>query len=99
MINSRSSIPLTQGKTYRLSGWIKLGSEDETINIGVKQMDGNNASAGYVWKIINGPEEWTHYEMQFIASEETRAVQVIFFMDRNNVKPVWMDDFRLEIVE
>ena len=95
VFNSRERLPVMQDTTYRLSWWAKLGSDEDSASIGIRETDDD-----LEWKHFTNQSGWTRYEMEFTPTDPTtKYIQVFGYIGRNNSEPVWYDDFRFEIIE
>jgi hypothetical protein len=91
--DNKWSIPVTAGKEYVLSGWIKNSSSAGAVELGIRQVDAAGGTVGsYTWtKTINN-SDWTRYEVIFVASPQTKTVQAYFKANQTVNGPAWADD-------
>lgn len=98
-LHSLAEIDITPGKTYKLSGWVKIGSPDDKAQIGVREIDTENSTVKYDLKTVKSDNsEWARYEMEFVPTSETQSVAV-YLVKIGDAAPVWFDDLRIEEID
>ncbi|MCU6710829.1 carbohydrate binding domain-containing protein [Paenibacillus sp. J5C_2022] len=90
-------IPVTPGRAYILTGWIKNSAAIGSAALGVRQVDANQISVVYNWFEVGPDSDWTKVTGSFVPLSQTTAVQVYFKLDQLADGAAWLDD--VELVE
>lgn len=89
-------ISVTPGQTYKLTGWIKNGSNTGSVSLGARQINASNGSISYAWHPGASPGSgWTQYEVAFTAAPNARYVSIYFKSDQQTDGPAWLDNVEL----
>ncbi|WP_158606617.1 carbohydrate binding domain-containing protein [Paenibacillus ginsengarvi] len=85
-------IPVTAGRSYTLSGWVKNGSTTGSVALGIRQIDASGTSVQYNWAEAARGGDWTKVQVTFTALPQTKRVAVYFKLDQSVNGPAWVDD-------
>lgn len=95
--DSSLMIPVTPGRAYILTGWVKNSATIGSAALGVRQVDANQVSVVYNWFETEPDSDWTKVTGSFVPLPQTTAVQVYFKLDQQADGAVWLDE--VELVE
>jgi len=92
------AIPVTPGKTYELTGWVKNSATTGSVALGVREVKADGGSVKYTWEEADPDSDWTKLYVLFTADQETATIWAYFKMDQAANAPAWLDDLELREV-